>query len=67
MKAGTEHELSVAYGHDYFTVGVDDEEETVRVDLWSRGTFTVTLRLAADDARKLAAALSEVADQADVG
>jgi hypothetical protein len=55
-------ELEIAGAHDYFTISWDEESYKIVTELWSRGTFDVTLRLSRRDATKYAEALlAEVA------
>jgi len=52
--------LDIDHAHDWYTLRWDDNDETVIVQLCSRGTFTVTVALTAEDALAFAAALTAI-------
>ena len=51
-------EIPISHGHDYFTVYRDNDQGEVRIELWSRGTFSITISLSFADAEAFARALS---------
>jgi len=61
MGRGYSKSVDISYGHDSYEVNGDVEDQEVTVTLWSRGTFTVELRLSDDDAESFGAALLQAA------